>query len=306
MKPSHKWIFACMRRYGFEANRVSGGLVLMTVIAAVGVTLASYLRTPEYEASARLWADWKQGEYWTNASGSGEEMQTLEYRQMAPTLIYAIDSRPVAEETIRHLRLEMTPAELLYKLDVEQVANTNFIVLTYRSNNPVEATKIVNTVGKVVVEIASHKRSDVKAVVWKEATVPESPVRSSRPLTNGLLTLIAGLALSSGPIAPARGAAARTAGELGERVRAAVQGAAQARLAGGRRAALREAEAVKEQELLEALDRCGRLTAVEAAMQTTLTVQEAEQMLSDLRDQGQLQFDIEHGARVYSFWESGK
>jgi hypothetical protein len=191
----------------------------------------------------------------------------------------------------------------LYRLNVEQVANTNFIDLTYRSDDPVKATKIVNTVGKVVVEIASHERSDVKAVVWKEAKVPASPVRSSRPLFSGLLVLIVGLALSSAPIAPARAAAARAAGKLGERVRVVVaQGVAQARVLRSQHRDRSIIERVNEKKLLLALGRRGKLTAVDAAMETSLSVEDADRILSTLAHEGQLRFDIEHGARVYSFW----
>jgi len=293
--------FDLMQRYGFEANWLSGRLVLMTVLAAVSVTLASYLRTPEYEASSKLWASWKQGEYWQNASGSGEQLQTLESRQIAPTLVYAIDSRPIAEETIHRLKLEMTPAELLYRLDVEQVESTSFIVLTYQGNNPVEATKIVNAAAKAVVEIASHRRSDVKAVVWKEAEASATPVRSSRPLFSGLLVLIAGLALSSAPIAPARAAAARAVGDLGERVHAGVQEAAQAKVLRRQRRDRSIVERVNEKKLLLAL-RHGPLTALDAAFVSGVSVEEADRILSELAHQGQLEFDIENGARVYSFW----
>ena len=107
----------------------------------------------------------------------------------------AIDSRPVAEETIRRLELEMTPAELLDNLTVEQVEITNFIVLTYQSNDPVEATKIVNTVGEVSSELISERSRGLTATALEKAIVPESPV-SPRPWRNGLLTLVVGWALT--------------------------------------------------------------------------------------------------------------
>jgi capsular polysaccharide biosynthesis protein len=290
-------------RSRYEGNRVFRVLVITVVLAALGVSWASYLQTPKYEASAKMWADWKQGEYWANLGGSGEEMQTLEYRELAPTMILAIDSRPVAEETIRRLELEMTPAELLYKLTVEQVANSNFIVLTYQSNDPVEATKIVNTVGKVVAEIASHRRSDVTATVWEKAKVPESPIISPHPLRNGLFTLIIGLGLCGGLALP-HPLAARATGILSERVRVVSQGVGLAGVLRRQRRDRSIIERVKEKKLLLALGRRGKLTAVEAALETSLSVEEAERMLSDLVYQGHLRFDIEGGAYVYSFWKA--
>jgi capsular polysaccharide biosynthesis protein len=47
-----------------------------------------------------------------------------------PTLAHSIDSRLVAEETIRRLELRMDPSELLDNLTVEQVENTSYRLLT--------------------------------------------------------------------------------------------------------------------------------------------------------------------------------
>jgi capsular polysaccharide biosynthesis protein len=115
-------------------------------------------------------------------------------------LTYAIDSRPVAEEAIRRLGLQMEPAELLEILTVEQVENTSFIVLSYKGTDPVQAKQIANTVGKVSSELISERSaagSKLRATVYEDAIVPTTPV-SPTPLRNGLLALIVGLAISAG------------------------------------------------------------------------------------------------------------
>jgi hypothetical protein len=48
--------------------------------------------------------------------------------------------------------------------------------------------------------------------------------------------------------------------------------------------------------------RHGPLTALDAAFVSGVSVEEADRILSELAHQGQLEFDIENGARVYSFW----
>jgi capsular polysaccharide biosynthesis protein len=116
-----------------------------------------------------------------------------------PTLAHSIDSRLVAEETIRRLELRMDPSELLDNLTVEQVENTSFIVLTYEGADPVEAKQIVNTLGEVSSEFISERSarfpgSQLTARVYEEAIVPDTQV-SPDPLRNGLLTLVIGLVL---------------------------------------------------------------------------------------------------------------
>ncbi len=95
--------------------------------------------------------------------------------------------------------------------------------------------------------------------------------------------------------------AASTAGKLGEW--AVRQGVGQAGIPRRRHGGSSEAEGIKEQELLEALDRRGKLTAVEAALETSLSVEEAERMLSALAAKGHLEVSVEHGRLLYALWE---
>jgi hypothetical protein len=63
-----------------------------------------------------------------------------------------------------------------------------------------------------------------------------------------------------------------------------------------------EAERSKEKELLQALGRCGKLTAVEAALETSLSVEVADRMLSELAARGHLEVTVEHGRLYYALW----
>jgi len=63
-------------------------------------------------------------------------------------------------------------------------------------------------------------------------------------------------------------------------------------------------EAAKEKELLGALRRRGGLTVAGAALETSLTVEEADRMLSDLAVKGHLEVRAERGMMLYSMWRS--
>jgi hypothetical protein len=54
-----------------------------------------------------------------------------------------------------------------------------------------------------------------------------------------------------------------------------------------------------ERRLLEAIDRHGKITPVRAALETPLTVAEADRMLSDLAKGGHLQVRVEGGKLLY-------
>jgi hypothetical protein len=58
-----------------------------------------------------------------------------------------------------------------------------------------------------------------------------------------------------------------------------------------------------ERELLEALRDRGELTPAEAAMDTSLTVAEADRMLRELAEGGHLEVRVRGGGLFYSLWE---
>lgn len=59
----------------------------------------------------------------------------------------------------------------------------------------------------------------------------------------------------------------------------------------------------KERELLGALRTHGELTPAQAAMETSLTVNEADNMLRELAEGGHLQVRVRGGGLFYSLWE---
>ena len=59
----------------------------------------------------------------------------------------------------------------------------------------------------------------------------------------------------------------------------------------------------RERELLEALQRRGELTPAQAAMETSLTVDEADKMLEELAAKGHLDVRVRGGGLFYGLWE---
>ena len=60
----------------------------------------------------------------------------------------------------------------------------------------------------------------------------------------------------------------------------------------------------KERELLKALQSSGELTPAQAAMETSLTVSEADEMLKDLAAKGHLDVRVRGGGLFYGLWET--
>jgi len=307
VEPYRERIKDFLRRWRsrYEGNRVFRVLVITVVLAALGVISASLQQAPTYEASARVLVGQRS---LAQGTGNGKIQliplapapETL--RALTQTMTDTIDSRPVAEEVIQRLGLQMKPSELLDRLSVEQIEGTQFIHLTYEDTDPMRAQQIANTVGEVSSEFISERSNELMATVWEKAAVPESPV-SPHPLRNGLLTLVIGLMLCAGTALALPGVGARVAGTLGER--ASRQGIGQAGVLGRRHRDHSIVERINEKKLLRAIGRRGKLTAVETSLETSLSVEEANRMLQALALQGQLEVTVEHGRLYYAFWEGG-
>ena len=168
-------------------------VVLVLVGTAVGLSLS---QEPEYEASTKLLLGQQSDEAaQVNLMGSVEGLQ-----QLTHTVAAAVDSRPVAEEGIQRHGLQMDPENLLERLTVQQIEDTQFLLLSYKDADPERAREIVDSVSDVSTQRiaeANATRSDITITVWEYATVPTSPI-SPNPIRNGLLALGLGLVLGVG------------------------------------------------------------------------------------------------------------
>lgn len=182
------------------------GAITASLLVAVGVTVVSLLQTPTYETSAMVLVDVGSP---TQATGNGK-IQLIpnapapeSLQGLAQRMAIVIDSRPVADEVINRLGLGISPDELLKNLSVEQAETPQLIRLTYTDTDPARAKEVVGTVGRVAAERITGTGSEnlpldteLTANVYEKAEVPEAPV-SPKPLRNGLLALVAALALSA-------------------------------------------------------------------------------------------------------------
>jgi capsular polysaccharide biosynthesis protein len=273
-------------------------VALVTTGAAIGFSL---LQTPTYESSVLILV----GEKTTGDTNSAPDVADLQ--ELTLTVAKAVPTTPVAEAVVE--RLEAPPeggaGAVLGNTSAEPDPGTAFVNVSYRDSDPMRAHLIANTVGEVSSELVSERSaagSNITATVWGKATLPETPV-SPHPLRNGLLTLVIGLMLCAGTLVALPGVGARIAGTFGERP--SRQGIGQAEVLSRRHSDYSIVERVKEKELLQALGRRGKLTAVGAALATSLSVEESRRILEELAFAGHLQVTVEHGKLLYSFWGDG-
>jgi capsular polysaccharide biosynthesis protein len=175
-------------------------VVLISLVALLltgSVVGLSLTKTPIYEASTTILIGQEQGK---SAGDPNLQSKVEGLEALAPVMVQAIDSRRVAEATIRRLNLQETPGKFANNLSAEQVSNTPFIKVKYTSPNPGEAQNVANTVAEVIPDVVSNmdvSSGPITATVWERAVVPSDPV-SPRPLRNGFVALVLGLVFGVG------------------------------------------------------------------------------------------------------------
>ncbi len=281
--------------------RIAARLTVAILLIAGTVAMASLAQTPQYEGSSKILISPDLRNSQQAASGK-QEIQKLQ--EATKTLAEAARSRPVAEAVIERMGLSTTPETFLERLNAEPIDNTQFVQLSYIDTDPVRAQRVANTVGEVlseeVSEVNHSANNAITARLWEQAALPNEPV-SPNPLRNGLLVLVPGLILIAGLARLTPNGAATGVGDRDRRRRASVGWTASG--ARGTPSTEPATEAAKEKELLEALKRRGELTVAGVALETSLTVEEADRMLSALAAKGHLEVRAEHGRLLYSLWE---
>jgi hypothetical protein len=94
------------------------------VFVTVTVFMTSLAETPQYESSAKILIG---QEGWETQGPSEPVMDIHRLGVSTMTLAEAVDSRPIAEDTIERLGLSTTPKEFLQRLDAEPIENTQFM-----------------------------------------------------------------------------------------------------------------------------------------------------------------------------------
>ena len=278
--------------------RISARATGVIVLMAATVAMASSILPPQYEASAKVKV--VQGplpEGQLVLLGSNVE----EFQQFVQTMVARIQTRLVAEEVIQREGLDTTPQAFVKNLTVEQSESTLTVDISYKSPDPQEAQRVVNAVSDVSSERLSGisaGSAGIKAKVWQHAAVAAV---SPNPLRNGLLVLVSGLLVCMGLAFALPRVAASGIGRASLRATGTV-----CRTVSGSRGMPATSPATKdakEKELLEALARRGKLTVAGVALETSLTVEEANRMLSELAAKGHIEVVVEHGRLLYSLRE---
>ena len=144
-------------------------LILVPAITGTAAFGLAKLSTPVYEASLTLWV--------SQASAAAGQQYTdiLASERLARTYGALITKRPVLQQTIDELHLDMTPDQLSNWVSVKMVRDTQLLEVAVRNTSPTLAASIVNKLAEVFQEqnLAAQKQSYNEATQKLNAQVSQ-------------------------------------------------------------------------------------------------------------------------------------
>lgn len=190
--PSDEYVLSFAELLGVLRRRF--WVIALVAILAAGavVTYSLYFQAPRYQSSVDILIGQKPTvgkQSYGSLSGDVQGLQS-----MAATVTQAVTTRSVAEEVIKKEHLSMTSDAFLKNVSAQEVPNTQFIEIDYKSTNPRKARQIANAIGSVLsdrVSEVSTSASGITATVWDKAALPSTPV-SPKPLRDGVLAFALG------------------------------------------------------------------------------------------------------------------
>lgn len=166
--------------------------ILLALASFVGTKL---LVTPKYTSDTKIYVLTKQD---SNAGVTVNDLQTGTY--LTKDYMELVKIRPVLEQVIAVLNLDMTSEELSGMITVENTADTRILTIRVESEDPKEAKAIADAVCESVsVQIPEIMNADSVNTV-EEGNLPTSP-SSPNLMKNMALGGLLGLLLAIGIIA---------------------------------------------------------------------------------------------------------
>lgn len=170
-------------------------LILLAALAGgiIAWSYSRYVLTPQYRSTAMLYVLSKDTTLTSLADIQLGSQLTLDYQVL-------VTSRPVLEEVIEELQLEMTYRQLRASISVENPADTRFLNLTVTNPDPFLAKQIVD---KVATTSSDYIGDIMEMVPPKLIEDGEVPLFKSSPnnTKNAVLGMLVGAMLVCGIIA---------------------------------------------------------------------------------------------------------
>jgi diguanylate cyclase (GGDEF)-like protein len=184
-------------RLYFQMLKRSWWIVLLTMLFALaGALIASYLATPQYEATARFIVS--PGADLINRSDVLSSLDTLNNQSVMATFTEVMSSDRIYTDTLASLKLQSQDIEA-YSYKATVISNSSVMEVSVTGPDPQVAANLANALGTETIRFVS-RLNQVFTVAFLDVAAPPVLPSSPKPLLNSglaiLLGLIVGIALA--------------------------------------------------------------------------------------------------------------
>ena len=152
--------------------------MVLAVSVAVSAVMTFYLSEPEYSSSTTLMVNKARGD---NENYIDYESYIIS-QKLVDTYAVVAKSETVMERTINNLNLRMSPQNLLKKVKIDQVEETEVLKISASSTDPALAAAIANEIAQVFQKEIFRIMNDENVRVIDYAKIPAVPSKPDKIL----------------------------------------------------------------------------------------------------------------------------
>lgn len=168
-------------------------IILSTLVAATAVGLFSkFLISPTYASTTKMYILSMSTSITSFADIQIGNSLTQDYMEL-------IKSRPVVQEVIDNLNLDVTYQDMLKKVTITNPSDTRILCITVKDHDPVLAKEIVDEFAMVSIDRIAEIMDTEKPNIVEEGYVEEEPISPSI-LKNTAIGAMVGMVLCCGII----------------------------------------------------------------------------------------------------------
>ena len=168
-------------------------IVCITLIATiVSAILSFFVIKPKYEASTKVFIGKEAAE--ENAYNQGD---VLMYQQLMKTYSETIKTKDLVSKALKQENLKLKEDDVLKRLTVVTVADTQILEIKYRSNSPTEARAVIKGVADEFIKTSKELVPNGNIKIIEVVKLPEEPVSPNKTM-NIVIAFLLGLMVGVG------------------------------------------------------------------------------------------------------------
>lgn len=169
-------------------KRIKLILIMIILFTAASIILSFYIIKPKYEASTKFFI----GKESIGEDQSYSQNDVIMYQNLMKTYSEIIKTPDILATSIDKSRLDLEVDDVLGKLNVLAIADTQILEVSYRSVDTDEAKKIINSLTNEFINISKELVPNGNIKVLQKVRITENPVTPNKKI-NIAIGLLSGI-----------------------------------------------------------------------------------------------------------------